>query len=418
MFVGSLLAVPTAVRAQDDPLDLAATIIHPDDLDWIVAEQELQGQLDDAPYITDVSLHLTTVDEVLASPWYLWGRGGFLPSASGSVDLSDLLQESGWVRTMDAFMVRLANIEDSWLTGVGVSIEEYESSEGAEQAFAAFNDEQTLAEIAQADDVDALDAPDLGAEAAMWSIESTFLGAPSIPVVSYWVRVENLVVSVSAFDASEITEPDPAVVERLMELQLKRLEHAEHLYQPNLTACAPRLAGDEVTTLSNDYVLLNGKAFGVWEDTYPVLAEDEATSADNGMVDRHRLRQRIANTDAGVTDGLLYYTVFTRAFVDDDHAADYIDTVDSVLEDEGRAELAELDDVPDLGDASRAFTYVGNSGSPSVTVYVQIGSLVFSVYLGPSTEPLSEPAYDLAAAYSDRLADGDCDAPLDAPTDL
>ena len=129
---------------QDDPLDLAATIIHPDDLDWIVAEQELQGQLDDAPYITDVSLHLTTVDEVLASPWYLWGRGGFLPSASGSVDLSDLLQESGWVRTMDAFMVRLANIEDSWLTGVGVSIEEYESSEGAEQAFAAFNDEQTL----------------------------------------------------------------------------------------------------------------------------------------------------------------------------------------------------------------------------------------------------------------------------------
>ena len=190
MFVGSLLAVPTAVRAQDDPLDLAATIIHPDDLDWIVAEQELQGQLDDAPYITDVSLHLTTVDEVLASPWYLWGRGGFLPSASGSVDLSDLLQESGWVRTMDAFMVRLANIEDSWLTGVGVSIEEYESSEGAAQAFAAFNDEQTLAEIAQADDVDALDAPDLGAEAAMWSIESTFLGAPSIPVVSYWVRVE------------------------------------------------------------------------------------------------------------------------------------------------------------------------------------------------------------------------------------
>jgi hypothetical protein len=398
--------------AQNTSLDLAAVIMHPDDLDWYVEEQEYEGQLDNAPYIIDGSTWFTTVDEVLASPYYVRGRGGFLPSASESVDLADLLEESGWVRTVDAFMVRQATTEGSWMAGVGVSIEEYDSDDGAETAFASFIDPTSLAEIAQADDIESLDPPNVGDEAAMWSYQSLHWASPAIPVVTLWVRVDNYIVSLSSVDASGITEPDPALVERLMEYQLKRLEHAEHLYQPGLAACAPRLAGDRVWTLSDDYILLNGKGFAFWSETYDDLAEAQARDAEDGIVDRHRVRQAIVDTSTGATDGVLYYTVFTRAFAATDRATVYMDDLESVLEEEGRNDIAELDDVPSLGVAARAFTYVGNSGSPSTVVYVQVDNLVYSVYLGPSTEPLPDPAYELAEAYLDRLASGDCAEPL------
>jgi hypothetical protein len=404
--------------AQDAPVDLAAVIMHTDDLDWIVEEQELQGQLGNAPHITDLSLNFTTVEEVIASPYYLHGRGGFLPSESGTVDLADLLEESEWIHTVDAFMVRQASLEGSWINGIGVSIEEYESPDGAELAFEAFNDPEPLAAVAQAGDIEELDAPALGDEAVMWSFQSDHWGSPSIPVITLWVLVDNYVVSVSGVDASEITEPDPGAIEQLMEFQLTRLEYAEHLYQPDLSTCAPRLAGEDVATLSDDYVQLNGKAFGVWYDTYATMEETEASAAEYRMVDRYRVRQRTAGTDVGATDGLLYYTVFIRSFEDDDSAAAYVDDLEDVLEEEGREDLAELDDVPALGDATRAFTHVGSSGSPSTVTYVLVENVVFSVFLGSSIEPLPDLTYDLADAYLDRLDGGDCDEPLDPPPGL
>ncbi len=412
-----LVASPSArpSTAQDASIELAAVIMHSDDLDWIVDQQELQGQLDNAPHITDVSLRFTTVEEVIASPYYARGRGGFLPAESDTVDLADLLDESEWVQTVDAFMVRQSSMEGSWINGIGVSIEEYESPDGAALAFEAFNDPDPLAEVAQASDIEELDAPRLGDEAAMWSFQSDHWGSPSIPVITLWVLVDTYIVSISGVDASEITEPDPAVIERLMEFQLTRLEHAEHLYQPSLSTCAPRLAGDDVVTLNDDYVQLNGKAFGVWFDTYATMEETEALAADHGMVDRYRVRQRISGTEVGATDGLLYYTVVTRTFEDDDSAAAYIDDLEQVLEEEGREELSELDDVPTLGDAARTFTYVGGSGSLSTVTYVLVENVVFSVFLGPSNEPLADLTYDFADAYIERLDDGDCDEPLAVP---
>lgn len=407
---------PASLEAQETPGDLPALLIHPDDLDWIVEEQELQGQLEDAPYITDISLYFTTVDEVLASPYYLWGRGGFLPSAMDPD--GDLLEDAGWQRTVDAFMVRQSSMDGMWITGIGVSVEEYETARGAGIAFEAFNDAGSLAEVALATDAQPLDAPDLGDEATMWALESEYVGAPAIPVIALWVRVDTFIVSIAAYDASEISEPDPDVVIRMMELQLKRLEHARHLVQPHLSACAPRLAGENVRTLSDDYSLLNGTSFGGFDATYATIAEDAEMAARYGMVHRHRLRQEISGTESGVTDGNLYYTVYTRAFVDEDRAAGYMDDLDRVLEEEERDQAAELDDVPGMAEAARTFTYVGSSGSPSTVTYVQLGPMVYSVYLGPSSEPMPEAVHDLAAASLDRLDSGNCAVPIDVPEGL
>lgn len=56
----------------------------PPDLDWLVVEQELQSQLNDAPYftdITDIGFYFTTINEILASPYYARGRVRSHPTA-------------------------------------------------------------------------------------------------------------------------------------------------------------------------------------------------------------------------------------------------------------------------------------------------------------------------------------------------
>ena len=76
----------------------------------------------------------------------------------------------------------------------------------------------------------------------MWRLDSLRYDGTTV-ILTYWERAENLIVSVALRDATEVTDPDPDTLETLMDLQLKRIKFAKYIYQPHLSACAPRLDG-------------------------------------------------------------------------------------------------------------------------------------------------------------------------------
>ena len=218
--------------------------------------------------------------------------------------------------------------------------------------------------------------------------------------------------------APVIVAPDPELLVPLMELQLKRLEHAEHLYQPHLLACTPHLGGDQVADWRADYVVLNGQAFPNINDTFGDLAADQEEAEASGVVDTYVVSQNISESAVGADDGALWFAGRTRTFVDEDHAEEFLAATGSLLEDDGYTEIEALADVPDLGDGAVAYTYVGTEGNAAAIVYVQVGAQVVSLRLGSTTEAVPEVVVELAELQVERMTAGDCAEPLPVPQGL
>ena len=134
--LGALTAPPVvAGEAEEDaPLDLAALVLHSDDLTWLLEEMGLLVD-DGYPYGMLRSTSHTTMDEAVAAETYAMARGGFTLDRMGEEEATDFLEETGWIRSQDELLVLPdPETEDSWSLGVAVTIEEFASAEGAEAA--------------------------------------------------------------------------------------------------------------------------------------------------------------------------------------------------------------------------------------------------------------------------------------------
>jgi hypothetical protein len=419
------IAAPSIAAGQtrdDAPLDLAALVLHSDDLIWLL--QEMGLLVDDGyPYGMLRSTSHTTIDEAVAAETYGMARGGFTLARMGEDEAADFLEETGWIRSHDELLVLPElEIEDAWSLGVAVTLEEFATADGAEAAMRTFDDEEMMANLTVTPTVERLDLPpgyDDGL-AAMWKVDTTrySLDFGVTETVSLWVQVDTLVVSVALLHGPGYIAPDPDLLVALMELQLKRLEHAEHLYQPYLAACAPHLGGVQVADWRADYAVLNGQAFPNLNDTFDDLAADQEEVHAWGVVDAFGVSQSVSETAVGAYDGELWFAGRTRAFVDQDHAAQFLAATGTVLEDDGYTELEELTDVPDLGDGAVAYTYVATDGYAASIVYVQVEAQVFMLRLGSTIEAVPDAVVDLAEEYLARVTEGDCTAPLSVPRGL
>jgi hypothetical protein len=394
-------------------LDLAALVLHSDDLTWLLEEQGLLFD-DGYPYGMLWSTSHTSIEEAVAAETYAMARGGFTLSRMGEDEAADFLEETGWLRAHDQQLALPdPEAEDSWSLAVAVTIEEFATADGAGQALRAFDDEEVLQDIAVTPTVERLDLPAAfdGMDAAMWTLETTRYSDDYgvTEIASLWVQVDRFVVSVALVHGPGFVAPDPDLLVPLMELQLKRLEHAEHLYQPRLALCAPQFAGEQVADWRADYTVLNGQAFPSVTSTFDDLAEAQAEADDLGIVDNFVVSQSIDETATGAYDGMLWFQGRTRAFADEDLAAEFLAATGSMLEEDGYTEIEDLDDVPDLGDGTAAYGYTGNDGHAATIVYIQVGEQVVSLRLGSTTEPVPEAAFDLAAQHLEGMTDGPCD---------
>jgi hypothetical protein len=414
-------ALPVGGQAQEDsPFDLAALLLHSDDLDWLVEGKDIRGTADDTPYGLQYSSGFTTLEDALDEEIYALGRGGFKWSEFGPDKAAGILGDAGWLRAFDAFFALPDSVsDDRWTYGVAATIEEFETSQGAAEAFDAFGDEQTLRTLTVSTEVagGATGAFD-GLPGSMWVLETNHWGG-RVGQISIWVQVDNLIVSVSLLNAEGNGVPNPALVEEVMKHQLKRLAYAEHLYQPGLSACAARLGGEGVFALRDEYTVLNGTTFAFFNDTFDDLDEVQVEVNADGIVDSYYVSQRIDGTRVGAFDGTMYFRSDHRSFVSDDDARAYLDTRGGVLEENPEySEVEAIADIPELGDDARAYTYLGAEGFTATIVYVQLENQVLTVRLGSTTEMVLDSLIELTEAQIERMENGECDEPMELPGGL
>jgi hypothetical protein len=423
MIGGSLAGAPamTEARQDDREPDLAALILHSDDLNWLLEEMDLLHD-DGWPFGMALSSDHTSVEEALAYEDYALGRGGFTLNLMGEEEAAGFLDEAGWERTVSEFLaLPEPGTEDQWSIGVAVTIEEFTTDEGAAAALTAMDDEDVLAEIALATEATRLDVPSGfdDATAVMWEFDTTRLADSGMTeIVTLWVQVDTLVVSVALLHAPGYVAPDPELLVPLVELQLKRFEHAQYLYQPGLSLCAPQLGGDQVVDQRADYSVLNGQAFASVHNTYDDIAGTQQEIDDLGLVDVFTVSQSVDGTEVGVYDGTLWFAGRYRAFVDEDHAEEYLASAGTLLEEDGYTEIEEIADVPDLGDHAVAYTYLGVDGYAAAIIYMQVGAETFQIRIGSTTEPQIDAVFNLAEEQVERISDGNCAENLPVPSGL
>jgi hypothetical protein len=421
ILAGILAGPPQAAQARTDtPLDLAALILHSDDLDWLLEEMGLM--VDDGwPYGQQHSTYHTSIDEAVRHEIYAPGRGGFTLDLMGEEDATDLLEDAGWLRSQSAILfLPEPGMEGYWSLGVSVTIEEFATEEGAETAMAGFDDVEMLEELALASSVSPIDpAPELeGANVLAWKIVTSRYD-DATDIVTLWAQVDTMVVSVALMHSSGYVPPNPDHLVPLVELQLKRIELADYLYQPGLSDCAPEFQENEVADNRAEYTVLNGKTFSVFNDTFDDLEAAQADIDDFGLVDSYRTNQSIDDTAVGAYDGTMWFRGQVRIFTDDDAAADFLAETGEMLETEPEySNVEQLDDYPELGDGATLFNYDAVDDFAATIIYVQIDNVVFSIRLGSMTDYQPEAVIELAEAQLERMEDGDCDEALELPDAL
>jgi hypothetical protein len=420
-----LIATPPVAAgepAADGPLDLAALILHSDDLNGLLEDMDL---LFEYPYGMALGASFTSVEEAVAHEGYAIGRGGFTLGRMDETDATAIFAETGWIRAQNEFLVlpelRAEEDTDQWSLGVGVTIEEFATADGARAALTAFDDEEVLAQVATATRAERLDLP-AGFEdesAVIWEMDTARYAENGITeTVTMWVQVDTLVVSVALLHAPGYIAPEADHLVPLVELQLERIRLAEYLHQPRLSICAPQLGGEQVADQLNDYLVLNGQTFADQNMTFDELDEDQVRFHEQGIVDSFRVSQSIGDTAVGAYDGEMWFQGRSLSFVDEEHAETYLATTADRLEESDYTGIEAMTDVPDLGDAAVGYTYVGADDYPATIVLVQSGAQVFSIRLGSTTEPVPGAVFTLAGQQVERMTGDDCLDAMPVPRDL
>lgn len=427
ILAGVLAGPPPATMAQSDPpLNLAALILHSDDLDWLIDEPG--HPIDDAyPYGQYFSTSFTTFDEAVRNPTYAEGRGGLTLSLMGERDATAMLEDAGWIRAHSALLdLPEPGMDDYWSLGVAITIEEFEDEDGAEEALAWFDDTDLLEELTISESATPIEpaleidgATTRGWELATYQYAGGDTSGPADNFATLWAQVDNLVVSVALMNTYTYPTPDTGLLVPLVEQQLKRIELAEYLYQPGLSFCAPEFQDERTSDVRAEYQTLNGKSFALSAETFEDLEIAQAEMDEQGMVDSYVTNQRIDDTAVGALDGGLWYRGQVRNLASDDAAADYLAGYeeDYLRDSPSYSDVEQLDDHPDLGDGTALFNYTASDGQATI-ILVQVNDQVFSIRLGALTAHQPDIVIELAEAHLDRMESGDCDDPLELPDAL
>ncbi len=416
ILAGILVAPTPAVHARTDPsLDLAALILHSDDFDWLLEEIGLlEGGY---PYGQEYSTSHTSPEEAVAHEAYALGRGGFSLDLLGKRDAIAMLDDAGWIRAQSAWLsLPSPGMEGYWSLAVSVTIEEFATADGAEEALTWFDDASLFEKLTLSSSVDPIAlAPGIDrANIRAWEfVTSRFDDATQ--AVTLWAQVDTMIVSISLMHSSAYMPPDPYLLAPLVKLQLKRLELAEYLYQPGLSACAPEFRASEAFDTRAEYLTLNGTAFALSDETFDDLEAAQSEVDDLGIIDSYMTNQSIDDTAIGAYDGTMWFRGQVRTFTDDDAAEEFLSETGETLEAVPEySNVEQLDDHPVLGDGTALFNYDASDDFAATVIYVQVENQVFSIRLGSMTDYQPDAVIELAEAQLERM-DGDCDTPLELP---
>lgn len=417
---GFLAATPGATPARSvDSLDLAALILHADDLDWLIEEM---GPIveEGYPFGQDYSTSHTSIDEAVAHEMYGLGRGGLTLDLMGEQEASELLEHAGWVRAQtNMLFIPDPSMEGNWSHGLAVTIEEFTTENGAEESLSWFNDTELLAKLTDSATATMIE-PALeidGVKTNSWNLVTYRYGNTS-NISTLWAQVDNMVVSVALMNSDLYDAPNPDLLVPLVELQLQRLKFARYYYQPSLSLCAPELEGSQVTDWRAEYVVLSGTTFALFPETLDDLTADQAKFESQGIINIYVTEQSIEGTEVGVYDGKMWLWGQVMTFTDNSSAGEYVAKAgDRLKENFTKANVEKIDDLPDLGDGAVVYNYDGIDDFPASVIVVQVDDMVIAIRLSSMNDFQPEAVIELANAQLDRM-NGNCNEPLELPRSL
>jgi hypothetical protein len=439
LIVSAPAVAQTPPPATYQPLDIAAILLQPADLD----AEGMPG------FGVDIGQTWTTIGSAVAAGPYAFSRGGIdlggVPGAGG------ILEDAGWLRLHELLLATPDPADPNSYAVVVVSgVEEFATADGAAAAFAAFGQEQALSAMTGGTVTALPDVAPMGDQSGVWRVETTTsdTGTP-VSALTRWVRLDTLIVSVVIADLGGQSPPDPTALDRLTSRLLGRVEAARgvvvppclpshdagasldqglarvgpaaDLHMPGLSLCALRLEGDGVVPLLDRYTTRDGIAIPLFGETPEDVAAAQAEGEQDGLVDSFIARFLLEDSPQAVADGPVQVASRLDVFTDEAAATAWFDASEARL----RAESADVTLVsfepgtPALGEASA--TYVGtlnDTGAFITTSTARFDNLVVAVRVVNTTGAVPEITQSMLLAQVTCMQQGGCLLPVEPPAIL
>jgi hypothetical protein len=401
-------ATPAISPGADQPLDLAAMALTPDDIDLPGTGRWYAESL--------------TFEQVVPG---LAENGGKDPAA-----VREVLVAAGWQRQYHS------TLSAPEVFGVATPIEalrinayvhEFADAAGAAAAFTFLEDESgrpspssgatpVAGGVALAEDIPGTRV--IGDESEI----TRHLGAQSGSSLPYrsldlTFRLGNLVAGVEVADFTG-GEPDVAEVEALAETYLERIEQVRAEGGPGLHTRTVRLEAPNIVSSRDDYLRLDS-------DYVPYYNESPETTAFNSTlfgdaIDLHFVSQSLPAGRAGSGDDVTYENYLTR-FADEAAASDYLVGIEERMAGFGGYEVEAVPDAATVGDESRTFAIdrqAGDQETRGYEIYARVGTEVVDVLLFAQPEAPLEVVEELAAAQVACLQSEELCARMPVPAAL
>jgi hypothetical protein len=398
-----------AQATENQPLDLAAMVLTPDDL-------EVHGL---SGYGSDYGEYRTTRDYA----------AGFARQESMEFERAlEIFENMGLLRS---YTVRLAlptepgDFNSDATEGIHVAILEYDSAASAGAIF-----DLTQEEIEEGDR-DVVESPKEFGDDWIFcrsDADDPESGDPAREL-SLEFRTGNVHAAITMFDiarddeSSRPTEPDIDVIEQLGEHLLERIESADSSEQPLLGNQALRLFDEDgsIVTVGERYTAMDGSPFRRYAESDEALETRADRMNSDGMVAIYSLEQDVYSGTVE-TPGDPHMTVRLYEFVNDDAAELWLEeaAIDRFAA-EGYAEEIERVALPfDLGDGTIGASYAaeyGGTGLTGTVVWVQVDNVSARITLDGANAIDMDVVEELVEAQVDCLLGSPCEA-QDVPNEL
>lgn len=405
-----LLALPLAQApaaragvAEDAPLDLAAMVILPAD----VEAEGLEG------FGIGNAMMASTPDAV-AEYWAYW-RGDEDGATADALDEAD--PERVYILNL-----ALPGEEGDPFSGTSQSVRpyimEFADEDAAEDAF------PVLAEGWATGDME-----DVSTDAEIG--DETFLvdGVGSEPSdedeferTELMFRVGSLISGVSV-ETFTVDHPEQEVLEALAERQLERIETVLDEGAPGLGNLVVRLDIRGENAIWDSYSVRDGDALRWYDDTDETLDAAQEWVSDNGIVDEYVLQQVVVGHPPEWDEPpLTYLLAQIIEFEDEDSAADFVATSVENVEASSFTNIEEVEDVPEVGDEIRGFTYKHVNQDVSFNdyrIYAHVGSTFFTIAINTTEEVDFDAMNDLIELQAACIeGDESCVEAIPVPEEL
>lgn len=435
----SALPPPATAQTTAPPLDIAAILLTPADL-------EAAGRPD---FVVDNAIEHTTLDGAMSAERYSWSHGSIkLADHPGT---GDLLRDSGWQRMQETY---LGHVPDGDLTrfdgAFSSGIEEYDTPEGASNAYEALAQIDPIRDMVYGNVAPAGTGAALGDESSTWRIEEAEEnGGPPLVALSRWVRLDRYIVTVTLIDFEGQNPPDAAWLDQVTTVLLDRLSAAESMTSgtcgagaaadpvvilllgrldtvpagttlPGLSTCTQRL--DEVATMPHDseYDVLNGVALRHAFESADDFAAKQAATTSNGLVTSYLNEQRLRSSSQAVPNTFLRVTTWIDIYTDEAAATAHLDGTEQRLWGLDDITVDSFEQGPaSAGDDAITYVFTDNAtGSSATTISARTGNRIVSIRIDNATGPLLEPTQALFDAQMACIAAGGCPSPIPVPPAL